>query len=108
MADHTVTFFTLYPFEVGQKIRIEGSNRQGDWEIIGLDDQKVKLRCHLLFWLINIGSEMSLWLLVLFNLTLAFRCLINPFTPLPPYPPQAVQIPRASYPEKGPFQLKLP
>jgi len=45
MARHTITCFTLYPFTIGEKIRIEGSNRSGDWEVIGLDDRKVKLRC---------------------------------------------------------------
>lgn len=40
-----VTIFTPYPFEVGQKIRIEGSRRGGDWEVIGLDERKVRLRC---------------------------------------------------------------
>jgi len=45
MALHTVTCFTVYPFMIREKIRIEGSNRQGDWEVIGLDDRKVKLRC---------------------------------------------------------------
>ena len=45
MAKHKVTFFEAYPFVVGQKIRIDGSKRQGDWEVIGLDDRKVKLRC---------------------------------------------------------------
>lgn len=45
MAKHKVTLFEAYPFKVGQKIRIEGSKRRGDWEVIGLDDRKVKLRC---------------------------------------------------------------
>ena len=40
-----VLFFRPYPFEVGQKIRIEGGSRAGDWEVIGIDEQKVKLRC---------------------------------------------------------------
>jgi len=45
MNRHTVTFFSVYPFTIGQKIRIESSNRRGDWEVIGLDDKKVRLRC---------------------------------------------------------------
>lgn len=40
-----VTLFELYPFEVGQKIRIEGGQRHGDWEVVGVNDAKVKLRC---------------------------------------------------------------
>lgn len=40
-----VTVFEPYPFEVGQKIRIEGGKRHGDWEVVGISDAKVKLRC---------------------------------------------------------------
>ena len=40
-----VTFFRLYPFEVGQKIHIEDGPRKGDWEVIGVNDRKVKFRC---------------------------------------------------------------
>lgn len=43
--DHDVTVFKPYPFKEGQKIRIEGSRRSGDWEVIGLSDTKVTLRC---------------------------------------------------------------
>ncbi len=42
---HKVTFFKPYPFYEGQKIRIDGGQRNGDWEVIGLTDRKVKLRC---------------------------------------------------------------
>ncbi len=42
---HDVTVFKAYPFKVGQKIRIEESNRGGDWEVIGVSDYKVTLRC---------------------------------------------------------------
>jgi hypothetical protein len=45
LTNNRVTFFRPYPFEIGQKIRIEGSKRQGDWEVVGLDDHKVRLRC---------------------------------------------------------------
>ncbi len=45
MDRHTVTIFSSYPFTIGQKIRIEGSNRRGDWEVIGLNDKKIRLRC---------------------------------------------------------------
>jgi hypothetical protein len=42
---HDVTVFQLYPFEVGQKIRIEGNRRRGDWEVVGVSEAKVTLRC---------------------------------------------------------------
>ncbi len=45
MAEHNVTIFKPYQFEVGQKIRIEGPQRGGDWEVIGNSDGKVTLRC---------------------------------------------------------------
>ena len=47
MAQHKVTVFRPYPFEVGQKIRIDGGSRSGDWEVIGATRGKVKLRCPL-------------------------------------------------------------
>ncbi|RLC23629.1 MAG: hypothetical protein DRH93_06710 [Deltaproteobacteria bacterium] len=43
--DHHVTVFKPYPFKQGQKIRIEGSRRSGDWEVAGLSDTEVTLRC---------------------------------------------------------------
>ncbi len=45
MTNHKVTIFKPYPFQVGQKIRIEGSKRKGDWEVAGISDSKVTLRC---------------------------------------------------------------
>lgn len=42
---HDVTVFKPYPFQVGQKIRIEGSRRQGDWEIAAIGEHKITLRC---------------------------------------------------------------
>jgi hypothetical protein len=45
MGKHSVTIFEPYPFEVGQKIRIDGGPRNGDWEVVGVTDRKVKLRC---------------------------------------------------------------
>jgi hypothetical protein len=47
MPEHKVTVFRPYPFEVGQKIRIEGGPRSGDWEVVGLTERKIKLRCPL-------------------------------------------------------------
>jgi hypothetical protein len=43
--DHNVTLFKPYPFQKGQKIRIEGSGRSGDWEVIDISESKVTLRC---------------------------------------------------------------
>jgi hypothetical protein len=40
-----VTVFKPYPFEIGQKIYIDGSHRSGDWEVIDVTDRKVTLRC---------------------------------------------------------------
>jgi hypothetical protein len=47
MAGHEVTMFRPYPFEPGQKIRIEGGPRAGDWEVTGVSDRTVTLRCPL-------------------------------------------------------------
>ncbi len=49
MADHNVVFFQPYPFSVGQKINIKQGPRKGDWEVIGVSDKKVKLRCPVSF-----------------------------------------------------------
>lgn len=43
--EHDVTVFKAYPFEVGQKIHIEGSGRSGDWEVADISKNKVTLRC---------------------------------------------------------------
>lgn len=40
-----VLFFQRFPFEVGQKIHIVDGPRKGDWEVVDVDDKKVKLRC---------------------------------------------------------------
>lgn len=45
MKKYNVAIFKPYPFSVGQKIRIEGGPRNGDWEVIGLTEKKLKLRC---------------------------------------------------------------
>ncbi|MDY6988644.1 MAG: hypothetical protein SWQ30_11380 [Thermodesulfobacteriota bacterium] len=45
MAADKVVVFRPYPFETGQKITIDGGPRGGDWEVVGVGDQKVKLRC---------------------------------------------------------------
>jgi len=45
METHDVTVFKPYPFRMGQKIYIEDGHRKGDWEVVGVTDRKVKLRC---------------------------------------------------------------
>jgi hypothetical protein len=45
MASDKVTLFKPYAFNIGQKIRIEGGKRNGDWEVVGVGDAKVTLRC---------------------------------------------------------------
>ncbi len=45
MAKHEVAIFKPYPFQIGQKIRIDGSTRGGDWEVADITESKVTLRC---------------------------------------------------------------
>ncbi len=45
MATETVTLFKTYPFRVGQKIYIQDGPRHGDWEVVGVSERKVTLRC---------------------------------------------------------------
>jgi hypothetical protein len=45
METDKVVYFEPYPFSVGQKLNIKGGSRKGDWEVIGVSDKKVKLRC---------------------------------------------------------------
>ena len=45
MPEQTVTIFKPYTFKEGQKIRIVGGKRKGDWEVVGATDRTVKLRC---------------------------------------------------------------
>lgn len=40
-----VSVFSPYSFFEGQKINIESGPRKGDWEVIGVTERKVKLRC---------------------------------------------------------------
>jgi hypothetical protein len=40
-----VLVFQPYPFQVGQKIHINRGPRRGDWEVVGVGEQKIKLRC---------------------------------------------------------------
>lgn len=45
--DHTykVTVFTPFEFQIGQKIHIEKGPRKGDWDVVGVTDKKVRLKC---------------------------------------------------------------
>lgn len=45
MPSFNVTAFQPYSFEIGQKIRIDSGPRAGDWEVVGLDERKVRLKC---------------------------------------------------------------
>ena len=45
MVADKVTIFQPYPLRVGQKIRIDGGPRRGDWHVVGVGEKKVKLRC---------------------------------------------------------------
>ena len=45
MPTHEVTVFRPYPLQIGQKIRIEGGPRGGDWTVIGISESRVTLRC---------------------------------------------------------------
>ncbi len=49
MEKHNVTIFKPYTFYEGQKIHIDGGPRNGDWEVIGVTDHKVTLRCPVSF-----------------------------------------------------------
>ena len=44
-ATQRFTVFRPYPLQVGQKVFIESGPRRGDWEVVGLSDRRVKLRC---------------------------------------------------------------
>ena len=45
MGKHQVAFFQPYEFSIGQKIHIESGPRRGDWEVIGMTDTKITLKC---------------------------------------------------------------
>ena len=49
MEKQKVAIFKPYPFYEGQKIHIDGGPRNGDWEVIGVTDHKVMLRCPVSF-----------------------------------------------------------
>ncbi|NNG00758.1 MAG: hypothetical protein HKM93_15335 [Desulfobacteraceae bacterium] len=45
MSTEKVSIFKPYPFTPGQRIFIQEGPRYGDWEVIGVSERKVKLRC---------------------------------------------------------------
>ena len=45
MEKHDVVVFRTYPFEVGVKIHIADGPRRGDWEVVGVTERTVTLRC---------------------------------------------------------------
>ena len=47
MTRDNVTVFQPYPFEVGQKIRIESGARQGDWQVEEVTEKEITLKCPL-------------------------------------------------------------
>lgn len=42
---HKVALFRPYPFTPGQKIRITGGKRAGDWQVLSVGERKMTLRC---------------------------------------------------------------
>jgi len=40
-----VSFFKSYPFKKNQKIHIQDSQLEGDWEVIDITPYKITLRC---------------------------------------------------------------
>lgn len=45
MSAEKVVLLQPYPLRVGQKLHIESGPRSGDWQVIGVSDRKVNLRC---------------------------------------------------------------
>ena len=45
MASQKVLVLRPYPFEAGRKIHISEGPRRGDWEVMGVTERKVRLRC---------------------------------------------------------------
>ena len=44
MKKHKVSIFKPYSFYEGQKIRIDGGPRNGDWEVVSFTEHTAKLR----------------------------------------------------------------
>lgn len=49
MDEENILVFRPFPLSPGQKIRIEGGLRGGDWLVIGVSERKVRLRCPVSF-----------------------------------------------------------
>lgn len=45
MTKYGVLIFRPYSFEVGQKIHIDSGPRHGDWEVVGVSERKIRLKC---------------------------------------------------------------
>lgn len=45
MPQETIAVFRPYPFTPGQKIHIQGGPRNGDWQVVRVNERKVTLRC---------------------------------------------------------------
>ena len=45
MQTYNIAIFKPYPFELGQKIRIDSGPRSGDWEVVAIDPSHVELQC---------------------------------------------------------------
>jgi hypothetical protein len=45
MGKEKVVIFHPYPLQVGQKVYIDGGPRRGDWQVMGVDEKKVRLQC---------------------------------------------------------------
>jgi hypothetical protein len=45
MSQHDVYLFRPFALEVGHKIHIEGGTYRGDWQVVAVEDRKVRLKC---------------------------------------------------------------
>lgn len=45
MGADQVVIFKPFPLEAGQKIRIAGGPRSGDWLVTGISEKKMQLKC---------------------------------------------------------------
>ncbi len=43
--EENILVFQQYPFKTGDKIHIADGRRKGDWLVVGIDDNKITLRC---------------------------------------------------------------
>ncbi len=45
MHHNKTVLFKPYPFSAGEHIHIKGGARNGDWEIVGVTEHKIRLKC---------------------------------------------------------------